>query len=105
MGSSIPIQLISSVAQFAHICTLRTAMAFGKVVALLFAVCVAVAFAAPEAVQKVEGAAPEPQTKGFAGPLLGHGFHGYAPYAGFHGFAYGHPGYAYGHGFHGAYWG
>merc|ERR1711988_1416384 len=97
----IPIQLISSVAQ---IHALRTAMAFGKVVALLFAVCVAVALAAPEAAN-AEQDTPEPQTKGFAGPLLGHGFHGYAPYAGFHGFAYGHPGYAYGHGFHGAYWG
>merc|ERR1712012_808847 len=99
MGS-IPIQLISSVAQ---IHTLRTAMAFGKVITLLFAVCVAFAIAAPKLEQEEE--ATEPQTKGFAGPLLGHGFHGYAPYAGFHGFAYGHQGYAYGHGFHGAYWG
>merc|ERR1712004_652905 len=85
-------------------CTLRTAMAFGKVVALLFAVCVAVALAAPQEGED-KGAAPtEAQTKGFGAPFLG-GYHGYAaPYAyGAYAGAYGHPGF-YGHGFHGAYW-
>merc|ERR1712178_509250 len=80
------------------------AMALGKVFALIFAVCVALAIAAPK--EEAEGAAPgegEAQTKGFGAPFYG-GYHGYA-HPGF-GYGYGHPGfYGHGYGYGHGYWG
>merc|ERR1712004_181844 len=85
--------------------TTKVTMAVGKVIALIFAVCVAVALAARKE-EESQGAAPEPeaQTKGFGAPFLG-GYHGYAaPFA--YGGAYGHPGfYGHGYGYGHGYWG
>merc|ERR1712004_856977 len=86
--------------------TTKVTMALVKVIALIFAVCVAVALAAPKEEKATQGAAPETeaQTKGFGAPFLG-GYHGYAaPFA--YGGAYGHPGfYDHGYGYGHGYWG